>query len=421
MLRKTGLGLLLLTLLLPTTGVAAELGFGPERRKDQFPEESGRLLAPLPYSMPGIGEGFFLLGHFSNLLEGTSDLTLVGVTGDATGLVVLTDEVPLVNKHLFFRAQVVNMDKVQVNQYKFRDMRSEKDDYDLLDIASYQGRMAALDLAYYDRRLVFSFARQLEKGGVDMIRDADGNAVAVFPDPFRFRGRRSTISANLDLTDDYLDPRRGWRFGVDYIDAAKVDTNDADFNISNINASWYVPTLGADTLVLNYFQSDAHVRKKGVIDRAVVEAELGIVCPLADTVCQSSVDSLVDATINARRYGTAMSLGGDNRFRAYPQDRFKGAHVAFIGVEYRWNFVRESTPFNFYIWKDTHTGYQLAFFGEYATVSETWGDLWKDSRYVLGTGFRLVTASGSVYRADLGFGDEGAELSLFFFYPWKSP
>ena len=64
------------------------------------------------------------------------------------------------------------------------------------------------------------------------------------------------------------------------------------------------------------------------------------------------------------------------------------------------------------------TGLQVAFFGEVGSVSEKSSDLWDETRYSYGAGFRLVAASGAVYRADLANGREGAELTVFFFYPW---
>ena len=31
----------------------------------------------------------------------------------------------------------------------------------------------------------------------------------------------------------------------------------------------------------------------------------------------------------------------------------------------------------------------------------------------------LITGSGQVYRADFATGDEGNEVTVFFFYPWQ--
>ena len=53
------------------------------------------------------------------------------------------------------------------------------------------------------------------------------------------------------------------------------------------------------------------------------------------------------------------------------------------------------------------------------SVSETERQIWSETRYSYGAGVRLVAGSGSVYRADVAYGDEGAEVIVFFFYPWE--
>jgi len=390
-----------------------------ERRKSQFPTSYGYLLAPLPYSIPGIGEGMFILGSFTNVFGTTADPTLVLITGDAQGEGAFFDELPLYSEHLFLRANFLNISTAAVNNYDSRGMNTNKDDYTLLQISSYQERSLGLDLAFHNRKLMLSVIRYQSRGNLDKIRDPDGDIIDDFANPFKFRNKSWQWAAQLDMTDDYLDARKGFRVNVRYRNNPPQSANDPDFYVTEVNSSLYLPTIGADTLVLNYFQSDANVRRKGNLDRASIIQELGFNCPPANTECLTAESNLADVISNQRRYGTASSLGGDNRFRAYPQGRFNGAHVSFIGAEYRMNFVQDSTPFNFYIWRDTHTGFQLAFFTEFATVSETSRDLWKDSRFVQGVGLRLVTKSGSVYRADLGVGDEGAELSVFFYYPWN--
>lgn len=389
-----------------------------ERRKNQFPSDYGYLLAPLPYSMPGIGEGFFILGNFSNVFETTADANLLVVTGDAKGLAGFFDEVPLIKKYLFLRAEALNIGTAVVNNYDSRGMETDRNDFTLLEVSSYQERTLGLDLTFFDRQLTFSATRRRAKGNLDTIRDHNGDIINDLTDPFRFKEKSVQWEAQLDMTDDYLDARKGLRVKFRYRDQPGISRNDPDFFVTELNTSLFLPTFEHDTVVLNYFQSDANVRKRGNTDRSAIAAELGFECEQSDSECLQAESDIIDIFVNQRRHGTASSLGGDNRFRAYPQGRFNGAHVAFFGAEYRWNFVREATPFNFYIWKDTHTGFQLAFFTEYATVAETWGDLWDESRLVYGAGLRLVTASGSVYRADLGLGDEGGELSVFFFYPW---
>ena len=161
------------------------------------------------------------------------------------------------------------------------------------------------------------------------------------------------------------------------------------------------------------------VRRKGDINPTNIRAELNSNCAPADTVCLTTENELVNNLISQRTYGTSTSLGGDLRLRSFPQGRYQGAHTAFIGAEYRWNILQEAIPFDYYIWKDVRTGIQVAFFAELGTVSETPSQLWKESRYSVGTGLRLVAASGAVYRADIATGKEGAEFVVIFYYPWE--
>ena len=61
---------------------------------------------------------------------------------------------------------------------------------------------------------------------------------------------------------------------------------------------------------------------------------------------------------------------------------------------------------------------QIAFFYENGSISEEKSDLGKISKSSFGTGFRLVNASGNIYRADLASGDEGTNFTLIIQYPW---
>ncbi len=406
-------------LLAVVTGASAVPAYSaPERRKDQFPAEYGYLLAPLPYSMPGIGEGLFVLGNFSNIFDTTIDANVVLVTGEARGKVIVFDEVPLYKRNLFLHAEVLDINTVVTNNYDSRGMDTNKDDYTLLEISSYLASTLNLDLTFFDRKLTFSAMRFKNRGDIYKVRDPKGNIISSPSEPYKFSSRSTMLAAQIDLTDDYLDARKGVRVDMRYRNNPRKDVNDPDLFVTELNSNFFIPTVGNDTLVLNYFQSDTNVRKRGNVDRDVIRQELGLQCQPGDQQCLTTEENLIDMFVNQRKYGTASSLGGNNRFRAYPDGRFNGAHVAFVGAEYRWNFVHDATPFNYYIWRDAHTGYQLAFFAEHATVSETWGDIWKDTRTVVGAGARLVTQSGSVYRADLGFGDEGMALSVYFYYPW---
>ena len=399
--------------------IASADAWAIERRKDQFPTTSGRLLAPLPYSMPGIGRGFFILGNFGNVFATTADITVLKATGDIQGSDVNINEVPVINKHLYLHTEFLDLSRVQQNYYQTRGMDTDKNDYSLLDISTYKNQQFGLDLTFYDRRLTFTVNRSIAKGELDTIRDPDGVVITEFTNPYTFSSYQTTWAVQLDLTDDYQDPRDGIRLNLRFQDEPADSSDDPDFYVTELDASWYLPMRAHDTLVLNFFQSDAHVRSQGNVDRTAIANELGFNCDPGDTQCLDTEAAVIDTFVDQRTNGTAAALGGFNRLRAYPGARFNGAHTSTIGGEYRMNFVRDATPFDYSIWKDTHTGIQVAFFSEIGTVAETTGDLWKQTRYVVGSGVRLVTESGAVYRFDLAKGNEGVQPNLFFYYPWN--
>ncbi len=391
-----------------------------DRRRDQFPKEDAYLVVPLPYSYPGIGEGFFLLGSASNLFDTTADALFVEITGDASGRVAKFDEVPLLGNELFLSIQVSDIDRAAVNEYAVRGMDgSDGDDYTILDVGEAAENIFRLDYSLNNRRFNYFYSRTVFESSLNAVLDSSGNLIQQLDSSFSTRNVSHLLGFSIDLTDDYLDPRKGFRFGMDYIDHPNEDeVNNPDFYVINYNFLYYLPLSKADTLVVNYFQSDAHVRTIGNTNEADIRSELGLNCS-ANVECLQTEQTLVDNLVLARTYGSAMTLGGLERLRSYPQSRFTGGHSAFLGAEYRWNLTEEAVPFNYFFWKDVRTGKQIAFFAEAGSVSEVSSELWDEQRYTYGVGFRLLAASGSVYRVDIATGDEGVEVAVFFYYPWR--
>jgi outer membrane protein assembly factor BamA len=276
-----------------------------------------------------------------------------------------------------------------------------------------------LTLSLYERRLEFNTTRFSTDNAVVAIRDPEGNLITALNPPYEMKSATLRHTLRIDLTDDYLDPRRGIRFNLAYQDLPPNTANDADYYRVDVGTTLYLPVRNSDTLALNYYRSDAHMLHPGNIDPTEIRQELNANCAPTDPACLSAEQALVDSTIAARTYGTATPLGGENRLRAYPRERFSGAHMAFAGAEYRWNFIRDAKPFDYFIWKDVTTSLQLAIFAEAGTVADTPSQLWSDYRTDYGIGGRLVSASGSVYRADVAYGKEGSQATIFFFYPWK--
>ena len=61
---------------------------------------------------------------------------------------------------------------------------------------------------------------------------------------------------------------------------------------------------------------------------------------------------------------------------------------------------------------------QVAFFFEQGAISETKADLGKTVKSSFGSGFRFLSGSGNLYRADFATGDEGPQVSVIIQYPW---
>jgi outer membrane protein assembly factor BamA len=407
---------LALILIFYTTSAVAD--WLPDRRRNQFPKEDAYLVVPLPYSYPGVGEGLFLIGNASNVFDTTTDIAYIGVVGDATGNVLHIDEFPLLPDQLLLTVQIRDINRAVVNHYDIRGMNGTGgDDYTLLDSSQADNSVFKIDYTFDSRRYNVFIARTYNEYTLDAILDPDGNSITQLAQPYSSKTHSDTIGFTLDFTDDYLDPRRGIKLGISYIDSPADNANEPDFYVLNYNLLYYWPFREADTLVLNYYQSDAHVRTIGNINPVDIRADLNLNCG-ADAACLQAEQQLVDSITNARTYGTATSLGGLERLRSYPQGRYQGGHAGFIGAEYRWNLTDEATPFNYLFWKDVRTGKQIAFFAEAGSVSERTSDLWQEQRYTYGVGFRILAASGSVYRADIATGDEGTEFVVFFFYPW---
>jgi outer membrane protein assembly factor BamA len=392
----------------------------PDRRKDQYPTVPAHLVVPLPYSKPGIGSGLIMLGTLSNTLDTTADISAFIVTGDASGYILHGDEIPVLSKNLFLQLDVLNINKASVNNYDFRGMNNTgKNDFTLLDVSLAKEFNAEVNLTFFERRLNFYYLYSDAEYRIDAISDHNGNLITQLDDSFENEENGGSLRFALDFTDDYQDPRNGIRFDFSYQDHEQSTVDDPDFYTLDISLLAYIPIAGADTLVINYLKSDAHVRRQGNTNPVDIRAELGANCDASDQECLQAESEIVNNFINTRTHGTSMDLGGDLRLRSYPQGRFSGAHTAFLAAEYRWNITQEATPFDFFFWKDVRTGYQIAFFAEMGSVSETSSEIWDEKRYSYGTGFRLVSASGSIYRADFAYGDEGSELTVIFEYPWE--
>jgi len=390
-----------------------------ERRRDQFGRDFGYYVYPIVGEIPGLGQAAGAGASVLNIAGGDTDFTGYAVGGDfrAKGFALL--DYHLVPHRLvvdggyndYFVAPVV---------YR-RGIDSDPNDV-IYPKAEGQYGIAQLTLTFDQRRYEF-YTRFLS--GRERLHEVLDNNGTAFPgvDTAWDGGQWVDIGTTVDLTDDRLDPRQGTRFEFATRLPSREDPDTSESFVTVANLTHYVPMRRWDTLAFNLFHSRAFVTRKGETDFATLQADHGLNCtqyppgPTRDD-CLATEATFIDNLIAHNRYGTAMSLGGTQRLRAFDNGRFYAGQALFYGVEYRWNLTDERTPFNIYIARGIRTGIQLAAFWERGTVADHAEDLLSDGRTSYGVGFRLIL-SGVIIRLDLADGDEGVQSQLFITYPWS--
>jgi len=410
---------LAIVLLLLAAPAQAELQIA-ERRKPQFFTDAGYYVVPSFYSIPGIGEGVIVVAATTNY-NGYSDLYGFASTGDLTGMGLFSTENHLIEKQLIIDFALQNFNKASIQRFKERGMVSAEDDYILaeLDNALFYG--SRLTYTLYERRLEFYGMVFDNESKAGAIRNPDGSILQTAENAELNKTRSITIGSRLDLTDDYSDPRQGLRVELSFWHSPPREENAVDFNIIDLNITQYIPLAKNDTLVLNYFQADSRVNRQGETDAAVLQANQGFDCssPVLTPSQQQDCNSYINSTVAHNTYGSVGALGGLSRLRSYPGGRFEGSHARFYGIEYRWNINDDDKPFDIFIAKDMRTLMQLALFYERGAIADDKSELWHQMAYSAGVGFRMVTSSGLVFRADIANGDEGFEVSVIIGYPWE--
>lgn len=405
-------------LMLLATSAMADIEL-PERRKDQFLTDPGYYIIPMPYSIPGLGKGFLLVGALTNVQQTSADMYGFAVTGDIQGYGFFGTEIHLMEKQLILDVSAASFDKATSQIYRQRGMNTSSDDYILAELNRNDFTAARLTYTTFDRRLEFYGLIYNNETKLAAIRNRDGNLIQSAINSELNKTNSYTYGLRLDLTDDYIDPRRGLRIESSLWHSPPSSNDDPDFDIFELGLTAYLPMGKRDTLAINYFQADTLVDRQGQTNPLTVESNLGLTCSIGTVQDQADCQSLVNITVDENTFGSVGALGGLSRLRSYPENRFKGSHAKFVGIEYRWNFIEETKPFDFFLAKDIRTVIQIAAFYERGAISDNKDDLWGNMRESFGLGARLVTKSGLVFRADIASGDEGEEISIIFGYPWE--
>jgi len=391
-----------------------------ERRKEQFISSPGYAVFPYPYSLPGLGSGVGLVGGAMNISDTYTDAYGIILGGEVKGLAAGVSDIHIIPRRLILDVGYSDISKVQFMSYSVRGMDTDKNDFRLLDLSDtvyYGGRLTA---TFFDRRFELFGGWYKGASQLDSIRDKDGNIIIDAEDAIREWIKTTLIGTRIDLTDDYADPRRGFRLNITRFSTPSSDSGP-DFYVMDYNMAAYLPIGKRSTWAFNFLRSDATVTQKGETDPLNLQNQQGINCsdPALTAQQQQFCIEVINNTIANNTYGTATSLGGFSYLRSYPQGRYSGAHTQFYGTEFRWNLTDEATPIDIFIMKDIRTSIQIAAFYEMGSTADTrseLGDIWRES---YGLGIRMVTASGVVFRADFASGHEGFEPQIFIGYPWE--
>ena len=397
-----------------------EYSFAIDRRKEQFPTSFAYAVFPFPYSLPGIGKGLSVVGGAMNIAHTYTDVYGIVYSGDVQGAAVGVGDFHIIPRTLILDVGAGAVNKASIQNFRERGMGGSGSNYLLMDVDSaeyYGGRLTA---TFLERRLELYGAWYGGGSKLRGIRDQSGNMIVQATDAARQRSHTTMLGTRIDLTDDYNDPRRGFRLAVTRSSSPPANSGP-DFAVMDYNMTAYLPIGRRNTWAFNFLRSDAIVSRKGETDPAKVQSQMGINCsdPTLTPQQQQYCIDAVNLTIANNTYGSATALGGFGRLRSYSQGRFRGAHTLFYGSEFRWNLTDEAKPFDIFIMKDIRTSLQLAAFYEMGSTADLQEDVGKIWRKSYGVGFRMITASGVVFRADVANGYDGIATAIFIGYPWE--
>ena len=388
-----------------------------ERRQDQFDKTPGLFVVPAPYAIPGIGNGLFVIGYLGNIAETSADVFGMGFVGDGQGFFASVDELFVIPEWSYLALTQGRMARFGQNVYSSRGMKSEKNDFNI-----YVGE----DFTFYNFEVVFThFERRIElaygfnggNGKFVEIKDYEGELVQKLGSPIEVDFAQKHVQLKIDLTDDYGDPRDGLNIRI-LRDRFPSVNQGAAFDSMTFALTYYLPIPENNTWAFHYFRSDARVRQEGNTDLESLKTTQGFYACGGYAACEAATLKSAQNRLNANKNGSSKSLGGADRLRSYPLSRYQAAHTLFYGTELRWNFSTENTKLDYWLLQDVQQALQAVFLWEQGSVAEEVGEIGETIRSSYGTGIRLVTKSGSVYKFEVASGDEGAEVILFFEYPW---
>ena len=424
-----------------------------KRRTAQTDPEISYIVYPLAYSIPGVGQGYGLGGTVTSLLGDRSTASVATLRGEwEVDSVILTD-IPLFTPHFTLSALYADAKDGGFAFYaRGRDSPSKPEFNLFFDSVITYG--IELGLNFFERQLEFYAGFLL--GQVVLNQDkslgeqianiaASGDdeqkrreLAAVYKNLFLYLDLQfpfiSRVGFLVDLTDDRIDPRTGYRFEYERFIASAPDFKS--FHIDDFILTGYFPTSkklnsvivgnvflststvtnpSASSKLLRSFAGDGESYSQEICEQEYfdISDELDIT---PKVFCEGLARGIDDYVNVEARLANSTSLGGSQRLRSYPISRFHDSYSFFTAVEYRYYFLQETQNFDFIIQKGVLEGLQVAGFYELGQVSRKLDQtLFEDMKYSVGAGFRILLSS-LVLRTDYAVGAEGGEFTAFIGY-----
>lgn len=165
--------------------------------------------------------------------------------------------------------------RANVNNYSKRGMAgTSKDDFKIIELGYANAFDTSIIFHFYSKRLNVYYSHTEGDFRVDAIREYNGQLIEAVN--YKSSYEQDALNLELDITDDYFDPRSGFRFSVTYEDHVADNLDNAEYYKLDFNELAYVPIAQTDTLVFSFYRSDAHVRRMGNTDPAAIRAELNV-------------------------------------------------------------------------------------------------------------------------------------------------
>jgi hypothetical protein len=226
--------LLLFIVLLSSVDARAE---PVERRRDQYGTEFGYYIYPIGGDIPGLGSAQGLGATVLNIDGTDADFTSFAIDGDFSARGGAFLDMHLIEKRLLLDVGAYDY-QVAPLAYR-RGMRTTKDDY-LLPEAEGQYVIGQLTVSHADRRYEGYYRLFIGDNRLLSVRDSQGTAFNSV-DTARHRALFHSIGLSIDLTDDRLDPRQGYRHELSLTKPNIDDPYRSDYIGTDYNFTAYKP------------------------------------------------------------------------------------------------------------------------------------------------------------------------------------